>query len=467
VPGGVAKTFVPVREPAMKDAFDEWLARIVCYVFSVPPSAFTGQVNRATADTAQDVALSEGMAPLQLWVKHLIDRVLAEEFAAPDLEFAWDQDKDTDPAQTASIASDYVKAGIKSINEVRAELGLPPVKGGEVPKIQTAQGLMPLTQASGGGAAGVGLAAKVAGEKFERFNSNRFGPGERGGQFAPKDEGGDAGDPIVPVASIDPKKIIPLAIAIGRWLQRARKPPETVTPENAGEGTGSAGDPSKAPATSPEAGAAPSEPKSPPSEEAPPGIGHNSPPPDEATPPAAPKPAPPDEPYKFPPPTSRSDSYSAGKDVAEKLKEAIENGWDDVAQQIARVADAAQRVADQISNITADVDFAQGAPYHLQTLIDNTKEPSQAGYEDHHIVPAQRGTEDKGLSPEDEKRLESRENFVRIPKYVHQQITNYYKAPIKDLPFTGKSPIEYLQNKTFDERYQFGLGVLREFGVIK
>jgi hypothetical protein len=131
----------------MKDAFDEWLARIVCYVFSVPPSAFTGQVNRATAESAQDVALSEGLAPLQLWVKHLLDRVLAEDFAAPDLEFAWDQDKDTDPAATASIASDYVKSGIKSINEIRAELGLPPVAGGEVPKIQTAQGLMPLTQA--------------------------------------------------------------------------------------------------------------------------------------------------------------------------------------------------------------------------------------------------------------------------------------------------------------------------------
>jgi hypothetical protein len=75
------------------------------------------------------------MAPLQRWVKHLLDRVIAEDFAAPDLEFAWDQDKDTDPAQTASIASDYVKAGIKSINEVRLELGLPPVKGGEVPNI--------------------------------------------------------------------------------------------------------------------------------------------------------------------------------------------------------------------------------------------------------------------------------------------------------------------------------------------
>ena len=146
VPGGVAKTFVPAlvygarREPAMKDAFDEWLARVVCFAFSLPATAFTAQVNRATAENAQDVALSEGMAPLQLWVKHLIDRVIAEEFAAPDLEFAWDQDRDADPAQTATIAVDYVKAGIKSVNEVRAELGLPPVKGGEQPTPPPAQG---------------------------------------------------------------------------------------------------------------------------------------------------------------------------------------------------------------------------------------------------------------------------------------------------------------------------------------
>lgn len=172
VPGGVAKTFVPVREPAMKDAFDEWLARIVCYVFSVPPSAFTSQVNRATAESAQDVALSEGLAPLQLWVKHLVDRVIAEDFGASDLEFAWDQDKDTDPSATASIASDYVKSGIKSINEIRAELGLPPVAGGEVPKIQTAQGLVPLTQAPSAAPAGTTSAPaadSAVDENLERF----------------------------------------------------------------------------------------------------------------------------------------------------------------------------------------------------------------------------------------------------------------------------------------------------------
>jgi hypothetical protein len=38
------------KEAPYKDDFDEWLARIVCYAFSLPPTAFTRQVNRATAE---------------------------------------------------------------------------------------------------------------------------------------------------------------------------------------------------------------------------------------------------------------------------------------------------------------------------------------------------------------------------------------------------------------------------------
>src|SRR4029077_14905645 len=113
-----------------------WLARIICYAFSVPPSAFTAQVNRATAETAQETALSEGLAPLQNWVKQLVDPVIATEFAAPDLEFAWDQDRAVDPSEVAKIATSYVAAGIKSVNEVRAELGLAPVPGGDLPQSQ-------------------------------------------------------------------------------------------------------------------------------------------------------------------------------------------------------------------------------------------------------------------------------------------------------------------------------------------
>jgi hypothetical protein len=207
VPGGVAKTFVPVREPALKDPFDEWLARVVCYAFSVSPQPFVQQMNRATAETAQDTASAEGLLPLMNWVKQLADHVILTEFAAPDLEFAWAEDKTADPETAAAVATDYVKCGIKTVNEARGELGLGPVPGGDQPMIITPQGPVPL--------GGVGAApavrsktkkaaapaarsktknvAEKAAKKLLRFNPNHYGSGPQGGQFAPSDGGGDNG----------------------------------------------------------------------------------------------------------------------------------------------------------------------------------------------------------------------------------------------------------------------------------
>ena len=37
VPGGVAKTFIPTKEPDLTGAADEWLARVCCYAVSVSP----------------------------------------------------------------------------------------------------------------------------------------------------------------------------------------------------------------------------------------------------------------------------------------------------------------------------------------------------------------------------------------------------------------------------------------------
>ena len=140
VPGGVAKTYIPIKEPDLTGATDEWLARLCCFAFSVSAQPFVRMMNRATAETAQDQALAEGLAPIRQWVKSLIDDVIAGEFGAGDLEFRWQDDRATDPASVASVAADYVKTGIKSVNEVRRELGLDPVAGGEHPTILTAQG---------------------------------------------------------------------------------------------------------------------------------------------------------------------------------------------------------------------------------------------------------------------------------------------------------------------------------------
>jgi len=133
VPGGVAKTFIPTKDAELKNDYDEWLARVICFAFSISPQPFTDRMNRATAETAQQAALAEGLAPIQTWIKQLVDYIIVTEFGAPDLEFRWRDDTDPDPETAATVAQIYVASGIKSVNEVRAEIGLDPVPGGDAP----------------------------------------------------------------------------------------------------------------------------------------------------------------------------------------------------------------------------------------------------------------------------------------------------------------------------------------------
>jgi HK97 family phage portal protein len=137
------------KEAPYKDDFDEWLARIVCYAFSLPPTAFTPQVNRATAQAAQETALEEGLAPLMGWVKRLVDTVIQIKMGHVDLEFAWSDVRPTEPKDQAAILGGYVRDGIYALNEARNLLGLGPVEGGDEPMFMTAQGPVSLREVAG------------------------------------------------------------------------------------------------------------------------------------------------------------------------------------------------------------------------------------------------------------------------------------------------------------------------------
>ena len=67
---------IEARQPPLKDQYDEWLARIICYAFSVPVSPFVSQVNRATGETMRQQATQEGLVPLKAWVKNALDHVI-------------------------------------------------------------------------------------------------------------------------------------------------------------------------------------------------------------------------------------------------------------------------------------------------------------------------------------------------------------------------------------------------------
>jgi HK97 family phage portal protein len=142
--GPAGAKYQAFKEAPYKDEFDEWLARIVCYAFSLPPTAFTRQLNRATAETSQNAAEAEGLKPLMLWVKRLVDHVIQDLMGHPDLEFAWGELRPSDPAEQAKILDIYVRDGIYAVNEARNLLGLDPVPGGDQPMVYGTQGAVPL-----------------------------------------------------------------------------------------------------------------------------------------------------------------------------------------------------------------------------------------------------------------------------------------------------------------------------------
>jgi len=78
---------IEARQPPLKDQYDEWLARVICYAFSVPASAFVSQVNRATSETLRLQATQEGLVPLKAWIKSALDQVIQVYLGEPDLEF--------------------------------------------------------------------------------------------------------------------------------------------------------------------------------------------------------------------------------------------------------------------------------------------------------------------------------------------------------------------------------------------
>jgi hypothetical protein len=56
-------------------------------------------------------------------------------------------------------------------------------------------------------------------------------------------------------------------------------------------------------------------------------------------------------------------------------------------------------------------------------------------------------------------------NEVRIPRMKHWEITGWYQT--KSKAYKGQSPREYLRGKTWQERYEFGLQLLIDRGVLK
>jgi hypothetical protein len=85
------------KDAPIKDEFDEWLARVVAFAFSLPPTPFIRQMNKGTAGEDQERALEEGLEPLKLWRQRWLTELIATEFDAPDLEFVFAKKRQSMP----------------------------------------------------------------------------------------------------------------------------------------------------------------------------------------------------------------------------------------------------------------------------------------------------------------------------------------------------------------------------------
>lgn len=124
IPGGVKP--YDTKEAVLKDEFDEWLARIVCFAFSIEPTPFVKQTNRATAETSRQQSMEEGIVPVQVWLKSIIDQCLRV-MGVTDHEFIWDEEESIDPLVQAQIAQIYVGAKIITADEARNTIGMDPL----------------------------------------------------------------------------------------------------------------------------------------------------------------------------------------------------------------------------------------------------------------------------------------------------------------------------------------------------
>jgi hypothetical protein len=134
--------FKPIKPPPLKDEFDEWLARVICFAFSTSPQPFIKQVSRGNQENQQQVAEEGGIATTMAYVKRVIDRLIAEDFGRPDLEFVWREDREFDPMVQAEIQDLKLRNGSLVIDEARDQDGLDPLPDGlgKVPLIYSGTG---------------------------------------------------------------------------------------------------------------------------------------------------------------------------------------------------------------------------------------------------------------------------------------------------------------------------------------
>jgi HK97 family phage portal protein len=115
----------------------QWFSKIVWACFNVTPSelGFTEGSNKATELVQSKVFKRKAVRPLLKLLEYHINTQIIPEFGYDDIKFKFNDFDVVEETERAKLFEIQLRNGIKTINEVRGELGLLSIEGGDKLKV--------------------------------------------------------------------------------------------------------------------------------------------------------------------------------------------------------------------------------------------------------------------------------------------------------------------------------------------
>ena len=144
---GKQDQIIMTKEPLLADLYDEQMTRRIAFGYGCSPQRLTKQMNRASAEQAEEAADLEGTMPYFQWLKRsIMDKLIQQKFGLTDYEWVPDPFREPSFDKAAEAVNKVMSKPVMTINEVRDRLGLEPRSEVEADQLgmATANGWLPL-----------------------------------------------------------------------------------------------------------------------------------------------------------------------------------------------------------------------------------------------------------------------------------------------------------------------------------
>ncbi len=114
------------KQPLLADAYDELHLRKIAFGYGTSPQRLAKQMNRASAQQADEAAEVEGMRPWLNWLTGVINYIIQRKMGYVDYEIVFDVTNEPDPEKQGKTLGELVDKGLLTRNEGRDRLGEEP-----------------------------------------------------------------------------------------------------------------------------------------------------------------------------------------------------------------------------------------------------------------------------------------------------------------------------------------------------